>query len=327
MNADTSEATVLLDVGHGNCAVIRSGGMVAIVDSGSSNALEQHLLNEEISFVDFFFLSHADQDHIQGAMGVMASDRFSVGAVYVNADAGKTSQLWDDLLWELDNAATEDRTNVHIGLTPADGPFSVGNVKLRVLGPGPYLCGHGVGGRYLGGKRISSNSISAVIAVEHDNACRVLLTGDVDKIGIDDLQRRAEPLTTDVLVFPHHGGQAKGASPRLFASTLSELTQAGTTVFSTGRAATWANPDPEIVRGVLDILGTQRILCTQLSRHCSKSKGESSGHLLPVVSRGRERNECCAGSIIVPHRGSVKPHRRIHKSFIRRAAATPLCGK
>lgn len=325
MKIDTTEATVLLDVGHGNCAVVRSQGQVAVIDAGSGSVLETHLMDESIRQVNLLFLSHADQDHVEGALGALVSDRFRIEDVYVNADALKTSALWQDLLWQLDKAQLEGRTRVHIGLTPSSGPFSLGDVRLHVLGPSPYLCGTGVGGSHRdNGRRITSNTISAVIAVEHEGIRRVLLTGDVDDTGIHDLQRCGVALETDVLVFPHHGGSSGGTSPRTLGSSLRELTQARTTVFSTGRRSRWTNPDPEVISGIFDVSTEHHVVCTQMSRHCSDGTSKDSRHLLPIISRGRVKDECCAGSIVIPHKGGFQPYKG-HRRFVQRSAKTALC--
>src|SRR4029078_6144760 len=119
MKIDTSEATVLLDVGHGNCAVVRSQGRVGVRDAGSGSLLEAHLIQEGVRHVDLLILSHADQDHIEGALGALVSDEFTLADVYGNAAPSKSSALWQDLLWELDRASQEGRARVYIGLTSA----------------------------------------------------------------------------------------------------------------------------------------------------------------------------------------------------------------
>src|SRR5689334_18389112 len=94
----------ILDVGHGNCAVLRDDKGVLVVDAGPGSGLLQYLSDKHIRHVDVLLLSHADKDHIGGAAQLLASKTVTVGRVCLNTDSAKGSEIWDDLLYELNRA-------------------------------------------------------------------------------------------------------------------------------------------------------------------------------------------------------------------------------
>lgn len=68
----------ILDVGHGNCAVIRDTKGIVVIDTGAGSALLEYLRQERILQIDVLILSHADKDHIGGLVGVLASNEIKV---------------------------------------------------------------------------------------------------------------------------------------------------------------------------------------------------------------------------------------------------------
>jgi competence protein ComEC len=77
------EITVL-DVGQGQCAVIRSGGETLIYDCGGSvNAgriAARYLRSRGVRGVDYLLLSHYDADHINGVPALLAT--MGAGRIY-----------------------------------------------------------------------------------------------------------------------------------------------------------------------------------------------------------------------------------------------------
>ena len=54
----------VLDVGHGNCAVVLDDRTV-VVDAGPGATLLEFLQNEGVTEVEVVLISHADEDHIK----------------------------------------------------------------------------------------------------------------------------------------------------------------------------------------------------------------------------------------------------------------------
>ena len=316
----------ILDVGHGNAAVLQDGRSVVVVDAGPGSALLEFLDRERIRRIDVLLLSHADKDHIEGVVGLLASSNVTIGHVRLNSDAAKESKLWDDLLFELDEANRRGTLKFDVSLTEShSGQFDTRAVRVEIVGPSPYLAGRGPGSKDRRGRVLTANSMSAVIRlVTRSHSPVALLCGDVDEVGLDNLMQAGKDLSAEVMVFPHHGG---GGSPSLarFVGRLCTAVRPRTVVFSLGRGM-FETPRPEVVTAVRRTLPKARIVCTQLSEHCSATAPSGgAGHLTELFALGRERGHCCGGTVAVDGSGKVGPATRAHRRFIAREAPTALC--
>lgn len=63
----------ILDVGHGNCAVLLSDELVCVFDAGSRSILNEYLEANGVREIEALLISHADADHIAGAIGLLAN--------------------------------------------------------------------------------------------------------------------------------------------------------------------------------------------------------------------------------------------------------------
>ena len=85
-----------LDVGHGNSTVVIAGEeSVLVIDVGRQSTLSEFLLEQEITHINSIYLSHADADHIGALVGILAT-KVSIDRVFLNTDASKHSNIWDD---------------------------------------------------------------------------------------------------------------------------------------------------------------------------------------------------------------------------------------
>ena len=320
----------ILDVGHGNSAVVTAPGWVAIIDAGPGSALLSFLREQGITVVDEFLISHADEDHIGGLIALLASGEFSVRRVRLNSDAHKDSDIWNDLLIALDHAQRQGQVDFSPVLTVAEnGLFDYQGVQLEILGPSTYLAGRGPGSTDRSGRPITTNSISAVIRVSVAGRRIVLFSGDIDQVGLDELlyDQGLDP-HAEVLVFPHHGGRSGQTDVTMFSARITQAVRPMVVVFSIGRGR-HATPLPEVVAAVRAVAPAPRIACTQLSDRCSAAvpKGDP-GHLHPAFARGRERSHCCAGTIVISDSaggGVVLPATNEHLAFIKTNAPSALC--
>ncbi len=319
----------ILDVGHGNSTVIISGAQsVVAIDVGRQSTFSEFLLDQGITHIDSIYLSHADADHIGALVGILATRQATIDHVYLNSNALKDTQIWDDLVYELDCAKRAGSLEFCVGLTAGKTEELPGDVCLRVLGPSGYLAGKGVGSTHRSLGRIQTNSISAVMSVTVAGATLALLPGDLDGVGLRDLLEKCQDLRASVLVYPHHGGFSGGAmDPTEYARTLILAVKPKLVVFSIGRGQ-YATPNPETVRILRETVPSVRVVCTQLSEHCSKQlPGHSPIHLSQVTARGRAGGTCCGGTVVVPldDFAGVLPQSTPHGDFIRAYVQTPLC--
>ena len=323
----TQRRLYILDVGHGNCTVVDGGDSgTVVVDTAVGSALCEFLRERKITRIRTVYLSHADEDHIGGLVGLLASNVVQVERVVVNGDAKRKTSVWDDMAYELDAAHRAQRVRFEVGLVSGDGE-DLGDVEVRVLAPSRYLVAKGVGGTDRSGRMIGSNSMSAVVRVSVSGRHVAVLPGDVDGVGLDDLVQKVDDAAAPVLVYPHHGGRPGRAAVRPFVEALLGAISPSVIVFSFGRRR-YSLPNEETIRMVRERRPGARIVCTQLSLHCSVTvPPQPLEHLSEVFASGRAERGCCGGTIVVPLDDveGLEPLRAGHLEFIRANVATPLC--
>ena len=318
----------ILDVGHGNSAVLIDSQCVVVIDTGLGSSLLEYLLAKGITTIDSVLLSHADDDHIAGLVHLLSSRKFRIRSVHLNTDSAKKSKRWDDLLYELDSTDLKGEPDFRTSLTRgSEAKLASTEVQIEILGPSKYLAAKGPGSTDREGRRLTSNSVSVVTRLLKDGRPIALLPGDLDGVGLDNLHSSGVEATAPIVVFPHHGGRTGSADMKAFATKLCQMTSPSMVIFSIGRGR-HGTPRPDIVAAVRDELADVWIACTQLSDHCASGLPTSSPkHLNDSFAQGREGRKCCAGTIVIDldDPGSIFPQRSNHESFIREMATTALC--
>jgi competence protein ComEC len=202
-------------VGHGVGVLVEfPGGHNLLYDSGRLGSplagvrpISSVLWSRGIRHLDAIIISHADADHFNAVPGLL--ERFSVGAVYVSPVMFRRTP---DALKELRGSI--ERHDVPIREIYANQRLAAdGQTKVEILHP----TSKGVYG--------SDNANSIVLMIEHTGK-RVLLTGDLESPGLDDVLAE-DPLDADVVLAPHHG------SPRS----------------NPGKFADWCSPEYVVVSG------------------------------------------------------------------------------
>ena len=324
--ARLSETLAVLDVGHGTSIVLFSGNDVAVFDTGTGGGLVEFLEQQRVTRVRVVVLSHADKDHIGGLVGLLAANTVEVERVILNTDSLKDSAIWDDLVYELD--ARQRAGEIIFDTTMTVGHReSLGAVTALVAAPSTYLSAKGPGSTDRSGRRISSNTISAVIQLCNAAGPIALLTGDLDSVGLEDLLRTGAGCDAPVLVFPHHGGGTGATDVKGYVDRLIARVQPRVVVFSIGRSRR-GTPDPAVVRHLRQAAPDARIICTQLSRHCAKSlPAFAPSHLSPAFALGRNDHACCGGTILISLQDAARiaPGLPDHLAFINSAAESPMC--
>lgn len=321
---------IVVDVGHGNCAVLRDTDGVVVIDCPYGNTLKEILKYREIQEISHILISHADADHIAGIVNLLLDENLKIHNIHLNPDAIKKSEIWQDLRIALKDARKRLGTVVSTELTTTKtGQLNIGQADVQVLGPTPELILSGAGGRDLQGRRLTSNSISVVIGIVHDSHRVAILAADIDKIGLENLLQDAPDISTDILVFPHHGGKPGGADGKVFAQQLCGLTKPKLIIFSIDRNR-FNNPREEIIEGISVSVPEAHILCTQLSKQCAENLPSSESiHLSRLPAKGLLKNTCCGGTVSVNIKGGETTYTKIdlHKAFIDDQVPTPICRK
>jgi len=185
-----------LSVGHG-CAVVLElpSGQTILYDAGQFGApsagarsIAGFLWSRGLTHLDAVVLSHADTDHYNALPELL--DRFSVGVVYVSP------VMWggpSPALVALREAIRE--SGVPLREISANDRLPGGeDCVIEVLHP---IRGGSVSGR--------NNANSVVLEVQYLGH-RILLPGDLESPGLDDVLAE-EPTDCDVLLVPHHGSR------------------------------------------------------------------------------------------------------------------------
>jgi competence protein ComEC len=205
--ASTSGATPLtltmIDVGHGNAALLRTpAGRVLLFDAGSfpsAQAAGQRiggvLLAHGILRIDQLLISHADLDHYNGVPELLR--RFAVRQVIMPEGLLREPTPHVQFLAQtLDQSAALLR-HVQAG----DRIWEEDDLSIEVLSPPP------------GGFADGDNSNSLVLLIRYGEN-RLLLTGDLEGAGQDALMAGAQGPFSVVQV-PHHG--SRQSRPESFA--------------------------------------------------------------------------------------------------------------
>jgi beta-lactamase superfamily II metal-dependent hydrolase len=348
-----SPELIILDVGHGNCALIRDAKDVIIIDCPPGGTLAETLEHLSIKEILHILISHSDADHIGGIIDLLSNEDIKIHNVHLNPDAIKKSAIWLDLRFALKDAGQRG-TNVSSELTTTTtktGSLNIGSVNIEVLAPTPELILGGAGGTDLQGRRLTSNSVSAVIGIVHNSHRVAILAGDIDHVGFDNmiqdqnrhlqkpgfhldrvrisdsLSEMSNSLNADILVFPHHGGRSGGGDSKTFAQKVCSFIQPKLIIFSIDRNR-FNNPRLEIIEGLRSSVPDAHILCTQLSKQCAASLPNSKPtHLNALPAKGLISNSCCGGSITIKIDGSRTTYTEmaLHQEFIVDRVTTPMC--
>lgn len=199
----TPEADILA-VGHGLSVVVEtSDGHIWLYDCGKSRdpnvgrrVIAPALWSRGVRRIDGIILSHADSDHLNGLPDLL--DRFDVEAVYVNPATKHSTKPEAAALMKL----LDDR-GVRVVELAAGARLELGDgLGADVLHPPP---GWPIDG--------PDNDGSLVLDL-NDAAHGLLLTGDLDASGLEEVVRVPPPRRFDAVMAPHHGG--KTANPDWF---------------------------------------------------------------------------------------------------------------
>ena len=318
----------VIDVGHGNSAVLHDNGETVIIDCGSHGAgLLQFLQDRNIKEIKRVYLSHADQDHIGGLMSLLASDEIKVYEVYLNPDGSKKTKLWDDLITILHDKSRYHEITFEPNIHDELPSINAGDICIKPMGPSKYLVAKGSGNTDRKNRKITSNSISSSFLVIYQGQPLVFFSGDIDQISLDEIVYNGKNIQTTVLVYPHHGGKIEEGNVVDFTKKLIAATKPTIVIFSIGRRK-FSNPRPDVIRTIKNCDLDLRIACTQLSEHCCADLPKvSPGHLHSYYSKGKHMKECCNGTFVIKLDDSIEffPNRSAHETFIKTTANKALC--
>ena len=136
--------------------------------------------------------SHADQDHYNALPDLL--DRFQIGELVIPSGFVNEQNPGASLL--LDQVRTH---GIPVRTIAAPSTWNQGSTQFTVLHPPPDW--H---------PETPDNARSLVLDVAHGDR-HLLLTGDLDQLGLVELVAQTQPEPIDLMLAPHHGG--KSANP------------------------------------------------------------------------------------------------------------------
>lgn len=264
----TSDPTaIILNVGHGNAALIRDGQCSILVDTGGSQAglkVLEFLRSEGITEISALLLSHADEDHIGSAPTILLAPDISIKQVFLNSDSSKRTKAFDELRQALKVSRKEKNTQVVLSLTTSQtGAIPKNILSVEVLYPPPELAASGPGGTDLLDKTVTTNSMSAVMRFSHPNGASIILPADCDEGALNFWTEEDVSVATEILVFPHHGGRPGGFDPGKFASRFTRMATPQYVIFSI-HVSKHSLPRGDVLSAIQHEAPEARLACTQL---------------------------------------------------------------
>lgn len=228
----------VLDVGQGDGIYLRTDeGVSMFIDGGSTDVsgvgnyrILPFLKYRGVKRISYWFVSHADADHVNGLKEVLESG-YPVDHLIL-AEAVRQEEKTAGL------AAFAERCGVQIHYLQAGDRFTSGEVGLRCLYPeGRDAVAAGKGGE------VDLNELSLVLMLEYRDF-RGIFTGDISEAVERKLLEHSVCAPVDFYKTAHHGSKYSSSSD--FLRVLSPKLA----VISCGRNNRFGHPHPEAVERI-----------------------------------------------------------------------------
>lgn len=228
------------DVGQGDAVFIETpSGRQILVDAGYFPSVINRHLGRTIPFmdrdIDMVIATHPDADHITGLPGVM--ERYEVGQFVAYTGEREVSDYYDAMLEKIEEYDIPlHRVTAGEVIEIEDG------VRLEIVHP---TSGH------LNDESRNENSVSFRLVYGNFS---MLLTGDAEEWGEEQMLRSGANLRSEVYKVGHHGSNSS-STPRFLDAVRPKIA-----VVSAGKDNKFGHPHPDVVARLQERGIT--ILCT-----------------------------------------------------------------
>lgn len=232
LRADTGLRITLLDVGQGDGICIRAEGITCLIDGGSTSKsrlaeyqLEPFLKHEGISEIDYWLITHPDQDHCSGYQEMMEMENAITVHTLVLPDAYGIRESCAELI------ALAERNGVQVLLLSSGDYIHAGKLKLTVLHP------------IEGYQAEDVNESSLVVSLEYEDFCGIF-TGDATVESEREVIRYWETYgrrPVQMLKVGHHGSSTSTSDAFL------QYCSPQVALISCGRDNRYGHPHEEVV--------------------------------------------------------------------------------
>lgn len=223
-----------LDVGQGDCACIHQGREVCyIIDGGSSTVsragqyrILPFLKEQGIRTVDGIFVSHMDEDHVNGILEILEMIKERKTGLKIERLFLSKCKETGEQREQLEEAGK--KAGCEIYYIEKGSQISSGNLKITCLSPE--------------NPEMGSNEGSQVLYMEMEE-CSFLFTGDIEGEGEEDMISLCENTgkECDILKVAHHG--SKNSTPDRLLDVLQPLAA----VISCGEDNLYGHPHKELM--------------------------------------------------------------------------------
>lgn len=183
-----------LDVGQGDCTLIKCGGKTMLIDTSTSDqgtAIQNYLSKNGVTKLDYLILTHPDADHIGSAAVIIT--KFEIDTVFIS-NFEKDNKTYQKMIQALDNKGLNYST-------PEPGAvYSLGSAEFTILAP-------------LKTYKDPNNASIALLLSNGEN--RFLFTGDAEESAEEDILDSGRTLEADVYHAGHHGSKTSSSEALL----------------------------------------------------------------------------------------------------------------
>lgn len=222
-NADVSQAMEVhyIDVGQGDCTLVKCGSAAMLIDAGNNykgTQVQLYLKKHGINKLDYVIATHPDGDHI-GGLDVIVY-KYDCGTV-IMPDMAKDSNSYRDLISAI-NSKSYKVTFPEVGKE-----YSLGEASFTIISPVREY--------------EDANNASVGILLKHGNNT-FLFTGDAESLAEKDMASGRINIDCDVYKAGHHGSSSSSSTELLNAASPAYA------VISCGRDNSYGHPHSSVLK-------------------------------------------------------------------------------
>ena len=183
-----------IDVGQGDCELLRSGDSVVLIDGGENeyaSKVNAYLRKCGVDKIDCYIATHPHSDHIGAAPGILKN--FGAGTVITTAFSDTNipvTSTYERFLDACDSFADE-----YVEVTAGD-KFSFGDIKLEILAP------------YEESEEYNNMSVCCLVTCKGTKA---MLCGDAGKEIENAILEKGTDIKADIFKVSHHGSRSSNS--------------------------------------------------------------------------------------------------------------------
>ena len=211
-----------LDIGQGDCTLIRNGEHAMLIDAGNNSKgtqVQAYLEHQGIDHLDYVIGTHPDADHIGGLDVILY--KFDCDTILM-PDYSKDTRTYEDVI-----QAVREK-DYSITYPVAGTVYALGEAQVTIVCPVKDDYGS------------NANDYSVGVRVEFGENS-FLFTGDAEEHSEEDMVESGEVLQADVYKAAHHGSRTASTEEFL------QAVQPSYAVISCGEGNTYGHPHAEVL--------------------------------------------------------------------------------